>query len=87
GLSSFAYLKNLPVDFLKIDGEFVRGMAAGTVERALVASINQIGHLLGIRTIAESVEDADTLAALREIGVDYAQGFGVAPPQPLPAPV
>ncbi len=84
GLSSFAYLKNLPVDYLKIDGEFVRGMTAGSVERALVASINQIGHLLGIRTIAESVEDPDTLAAVRELGIDYAQGFGVSPPQPLP---
>jgi EAL domain-containing protein (putative c-di-GMP-specific phosphodiesterase class I) len=85
GLSSFAYLKNLPVDFLKIDGEFVRGMTAGSVERALVASINQIGHLLGIRTIAESVEDADTLAAVGALGIDYAQGFGVAPPGPLPS--
>ncbi len=85
GLSSFAYLKNLPVDYLKIDGEFVRGMAAGSVERALVASINQIGHLLGIRTIAESVEDAETLAAVGALGIDYAQGFGVAPPAPLPS--
>ncbi|HEX5757860.1 MAG TPA: EAL domain-containing protein [Thermoanaerobaculia bacterium] len=86
GLSSFAYLKNLPVDFLKIDGEFVRGMSAGSVERALVASINQIGHVMGIRTIAESVEDDETLEAVRALGIDYAQGFVIAHPQPLPLP-
>ncbi|MGH9360678.1 MAG: EAL domain-containing protein, partial [Thermoanaerobaculia bacterium] len=86
GLSSFAYLKNLPVDFLKIDGEFVRGMTAGSVERALVASIHQIGHLMGIRTIAESVEDRETLEAVRALGIDYAQGFGIARPEPLPTP-
>jgi diguanylate cyclase (GGDEF)-like protein len=83
GLSSFAYLKNLAVDFLKIDGAFVRDVTESSVQRALVESINQIGHLMGIRTIAEGVEDPATLAALREIGVDYVQGYGVAPPEPL----
>ena len=83
GLSSFAYLKNLRVDFLKIDGEFVRDMAGSSVQRALVESINQIGHVMGIRTIAEAVEDEATLEALREIGVDYAQGYAVAAPEPL----
>ncbi|HET7177158.1 MAG TPA: EAL domain-containing protein, partial [Solirubrobacterales bacterium] len=83
GLSSFAYLKNLAVDFLKIDGEFVRGMVGDSVQRALVESIHQIGHVMGIQTIAESVENQATLAALRTIGVDYAQGYEIAAPEPL----
>jgi EAL domain-containing protein (putative c-di-GMP-specific phosphodiesterase class I) len=83
GLSSFAYLKNLQVDFLKIDGAFVRDMIGSPVQRALVESIHQIGQVLGIRTIAESVEDRATLEVLREIGVDYAQGYGIAVPEPL----
>jgi diguanylate cyclase (GGDEF)-like protein/PAS domain S-box-containing protein len=83
GLSSFAYLQNLQVDFLKIDGAFVRGMAGSTVQRALVESINQIGHVMGIRTIAESVEDNPTLEILRQIGVNYAQGYGLSMPEPL----
>jgi diguanylate cyclase (GGDEF)-like protein/PAS domain S-box-containing protein len=83
GLSSFAYLKNLQVDFLKIDGGFVRDMVGSSVQRALVESIHQIGQVMGIRTIAESVEDGTTLEALREIGVDYAQGYGLSMPEPL----
>ncbi|HEV8581717.1 MAG TPA: EAL domain-containing protein [Thermoanaerobaculia bacterium] len=83
GLSSFAYLKNLQVDFLKIDGAFVRDMIGSSVQRALVESIHQIGQVMDIRTIAESVEDRTTLEALREIGVDYAQGYGLSMPEPL----
>jgi diguanylate cyclase (GGDEF)-like protein/PAS domain S-box-containing protein len=83
GLSSFAYLKNLQVDFLKIDGTFVKDMTADSVQRALVESIHQIGQVMGIRTIAESVEDGPTLEALRGIGVDYAQGYGLSMPEPL----
>ena len=83
GLSSFAYLKNLQVDFLKIDGSFVKDMIGNSVQRALVESIHQIGQVMGIRTIAESVEDRITLEALREIGVDYAQGYGLSMPEPL----
>ncbi|MES1243781.1 MAG: EAL domain-containing protein [Acidobacteriota bacterium] len=83
GLSSFAYLKNLPVDFLKIDGAFVRDMVGSPVQRALVESIHQIGQVMGIRTIAESVENRQTLDVLKEIGVDYAQGFGIARTEPL----
>jgi diguanylate cyclase (GGDEF)-like protein/PAS domain S-box-containing protein len=83
GLSSFAYLKNLQVDFLKIDGGFVRDMIGSSVQRALVESIHQIGKVMGIRTIAESVEDRSTLEVLREIGVDYAQGYGLSMPEPL----
>jgi diguanylate cyclase (GGDEF)-like protein/PAS domain S-box-containing protein len=83
GMSSFAYLKNLPVDFVKIDGEFVRDLVADPIHAALVGSINQIGHVMGLRTIAEAVEDEPALAALRALGVDYVQGYHVHRPQPL----
>jgi diguanylate cyclase (GGDEF)-like protein/PAS domain S-box-containing protein len=83
GLSSFAYLKNLPVDFLKIDGAFVRDMVDSPVQRALVESIHQIGQVMGLRTIAESVENRATLEALKEIGVHYVQGYGLSLPEPL----
>ena len=83
GLSSFGYLKNLPIDFLKIDGEFVREMVEDPVQAALVNSIRDIGEVMGLRTIAESVEDAATLDALSEIGVDYAQGYYLARPTPF----
>ncbi|HEX5757861.1 MAG TPA: EAL domain-containing protein [Thermoanaerobaculia bacterium] len=83
GLSSFAYLRDLPVDFLKIDGEFVKNMVEDPVKRALVESINQIGHVIGVLTIAEWVENRATLDALKQIGVDYAQGYWIAKPQPL----
>ena len=77
GLSSFAYLRALPVDYLKIDGVFIRGLAGNPINRALVKAINEVGHVMGIRTIAEFVEDAQTLAAVRELGIDYAQGYAV----------
>jgi diguanylate cyclase (GGDEF)-like protein/PAS domain S-box-containing protein len=83
GLSSFAYLRSLPVDFLKIDGEFVRHLTTDPVQRALVQSIHQVGHLMGLVTIAESVEDEATCTALREIGVDYCQGHWLGMPAPL----
>lgn len=83
GLSSFAYLKNLDVDFLKIDGGFVRDVNESSIQRALVESIHQIGQLLGIGTIAESMESDEILATLEQIGVDYVQGYGVARPEPL----
>ena len=81
GMSSFGYLKHLPVDNLKIDGVFVRDIARDPVDRAMVEAINKVGQIMGIRTIAESVETPETLAILQEIGVDYAQGFGIARPQ------
>ena len=84
GLSSFAYLKNLQVNFLKIDGSFVRDITQDPVDYAMVASINQIGHLMGIKTIAESVEDGDILEELRKMGVDYAQGYAIDPPTAVP---
>lgn len=83
GLSSFAYLKTLPVDFLKIDGVFVRDIAHDPVDLAMVKSINDMGHVLGIGTIAECVEDQATLDRLRDIGVDHAQGFFIDLPRAL----
>ncbi len=85
GMSSFGYLKHLPVDFLKIDGSFVRDMLSDPIDNAMVEAINQIGHVMGKRTIAEYVEHEGILERLREIGVDYAQGFGVAMPKPFEA--
>ena len=84
GLSALGYLRNLPIDFLKIDGSFVRNMTVDPVQTALVASIHEIGDVLGLRTIAEFVEDEETLDAVRRIGIDYAQGFLLARPEPLP---
>lgn len=81
GLSSFAYLKNLSVDFLKIDQVFVRDMGKSRIQRALVKSMHQLGQELGISTIAEGVETQQAHQALREIGVDYAQGFWVGRPE------
>jgi diguanylate cyclase (GGDEF)-like protein/PAS domain S-box-containing protein len=84
GLSSFAYLKSLPVDFLKIDGLFVKDIIEDPIDRELVRSINEIGHVMGKRTIAEFVESSEILAALGEIGVDYAQGYELGKPSLLP---
>ena len=81
GMSSFAYLKHLPVDFLKIDGSFVRDMLDDPINRAMVEVINHIGHVMGKRTIAEFVETPQIQQALLEIGVDYAQGYNIERPQ------
>lgn len=83
GLSSFAYLKSLPVDFLKIDGGFVHDMVSDPIDAAMVESINQLGHVMGIRTIAEHVETEAVLASLRALGVDFAQGYAIAKPLPI----
>ena len=83
GLSSFAYLKTLPVDFLKIDGFFVRDMVDDRINFEMVKSINDIGHVMGKQTIAEFVETDEVMAALKDIGVDYAQGYGIAMPEPI----
>jgi diguanylate cyclase (GGDEF)-like protein/PAS domain S-box-containing protein len=83
GMSSFAYLKHLPVDFLKIDGGFVKDMAEDPIDRAMVVAINSIGHVMGKQTIAEFVDSERVIAMLREIGVDFAQGFGIAKPKPF----
>lgn len=86
GLSSFAYLKKLSVDFLKIDGAFVREMANDRIDYAMVSSINQIGQLMGIQTIAEFVENDAILEKLKELKVDFAQGYGIGRPRPLRQP-
>lgn len=83
GLSSFGYLKNLPVDYLKIDGGFVRDMVRDQVSRAMVESINEIGHIMGLKTIGEYAEDERILLALERAGIDFAQGHGISPPQPF----
>jgi len=83
GFSTFAYLKRMPVDYLKIDGSLVSDLPNDPVDREMVRAINQIGHSVGARTVAEFVEDDATLEILREMGVDYAQGYGLRLPSPL----
>ncbi len=83
GLASYSYLKELPVDWLKIDGVFVRKIAASGEDYAVVKSINEIGHFLGKKTIGEYVADEQILRCIGEIGVDFAQGYGIAPPMLL----
>ena len=81
GLSSFGYLKHFPVDYLKIDGSFVKGLLHDPIDREMVRSINEIGHLTGKQTIAEWAENEEIIAILRGLGVDFAQGYGVSQPQ------
>ena len=82
GMSSFGYLKHLPVDYIKIDGGFIKDMLKDAVNRDMVAAINDIGHSMGRLTIAEYVESEAILRALREMGVDFVQGFHVGRPEP-----
>jgi diguanylate cyclase (GGDEF)-like protein/PAS domain S-box-containing protein len=81
GLSSFGYLKHFPVDFLKIDGSFVREILHDPIDREMVRSINEIGHLTGKQTIAEFAENPEIIEMLRSLGIDYAQGYGISVPQ------
>ncbi|MGI9332274.1 MAG: EAL domain-containing protein [Gammaproteobacteria bacterium] len=83
GYCSFAYLKRLPVDFLKIDGEFVRDLASDPMDFAMVKSINELAHILGKQTVAEYVESEEILDILSQIGVDYAQGYAIGRPLPM----
>ncbi|MBD1808479.1 EAL domain-containing protein [Microcoleus sp. FACHB-SPT15] len=83
GMSSFAYLKNLPVDYLKIDGGFVKQILDEPTDLAMVEAINHIGHVMGLQTIAEFVENEAILEKITAIRVDYAQGYGIALPRPL----
>ena len=82
-MSSYSYLKNLEVDFLKIDGSFIKDMVNDPVDLAMVESINHIGHVMGIQTIAEFVENEAVLNKLLEIGVNYVQGYYIDKPSPL----
>jgi diguanylate cyclase (GGDEF)-like protein/PAS domain S-box-containing protein len=81
GLSSFGYLKHFPVDFLKIDGSFVKEILHDPIDREMVRSINEIGHLTGKQTIAEFAENEEIITMLKGMGIDYAQGYGVSEPK------
>jgi diguanylate cyclase (GGDEF)-like protein/PAS domain S-box-containing protein len=83
GLSSFIFLKNLPVDYLKIDGQFMHNVTRDHIDRSMVEAIAQIGETMGIRTIAERVDSAEVLAQLADIGIQYAQGHYIGAPQPV----
>ncbi|UXI68764.1 EAL domain-containing protein [Tahibacter amnicola] len=83
GMSSLTYLKTLPVDFLKIDGSFVRDMRSDAIDRAMVEAIHRVGQVTGKATIAEMVEDAATLEEARMLGIGFAQGYAVAKPRPF----
>jgi diguanylate cyclase (GGDEF)-like protein len=85
GMSSFGYLKSFDVDYLKIDGELVRGIVDDPVSQAMVSAINQVGHVMGLQTIAEFVEDNAMRDRLEDIGVDFVQGYGIGKPEPLDA--
>lgn len=85
GLSSFSYLRNLPVDYLKIDGSFIRDLDSDPVNAAMVGAIAQLSRVMGLKTIAEFVENDAILEVLAGIGIDYAQGYGIARPRPLHA--
>lgn len=83
GLSSFGYLKSFPIDYLKIDGQFVKDITHDPIDKAFVESINQIGQVMGLSTIAEFVENDEIMAMLKNIGVNYGQGYGIHKPCPL----
>ncbi len=83
GMSSFTYLKRLPVDYVKIDGAFVKDMFKDEVDFAMVEAIHKIAHRMGLRTVAEFVQNDDTIQMLRRLGVDYVQGWGVEKPRPM----
>ena len=81
GFSSFTYLKSLPADFVKIDGSFIRDLEVNARNRALVKAIDTVAHTLGKETIAESVETLGTIPILRDLGVEYAQGYALGRPE------
>ena len=83
GMSSLSYLKRLPIDFLKIDGSFVRDMLSDPQSHAMVKMINEVAHIAGLTTIAEFAENEAIIAALTALGVDYAQGYAIERPMPL----
>ena len=83
GLSSFMFLKNLPVDFLKLDGQFMHNVAHDHIDRSMVGAIAQVSETMGIRTIAERVDSAEVLARLADVGIQYAQGNYIGAPLPV----
>ena len=86
GYSSFAYLKDLPVDYVKIDGSFVKNIETNALHRAMVKSMNEVAHAVGKKTVAEFVENERSLVMLREIGVDYVQGYYIGKPMVIEVP-
>jgi diguanylate cyclase (GGDEF)-like protein/PAS domain S-box-containing protein len=84
GTSSLGYLKTLPVDYLKIDGSFVRNIVTDPVDRAMADTINRVGHIMGLQTVGEFAESTEVISELRALGVDFAQGYGVQRPRALP---
>ena len=83
GFASYAYLRHLPLDIVKIDGSFIRGIEADPINQAMVGSMQQIASQLGLSTVAEFVENQATLDCVRALGLDYAQGYCIGHPQPL----
>jgi Amt family ammonium transporter len=83
GVGSFSNLKNLPLDYLKIDGSFMRNLAHDTVNQAMVAAMIKLARTLNFKIIAEQVEDAASVEVARRMGVDYLQGYAIGRPQPL----
>ena len=83
GLASYGHLKHLPVDYIKIDGSFIRSVADDVADLALVRSINEMGHLMGKRTIAEYVENDQIRALMADNSMDYVQGYGIEKPRPI----
>lgn len=83
GLSSFSYLRSLPLDYVKIDGSFVRDVCKDNTARVMVMAIHNVGHSMNLETVAEYVEDEAIIAALKQIGVDYGQGYGIGKPIPM----
>ena len=81
GLSSFYYLKHMPVDFVKIDGSFIKNIVHDSIDRLIVESINDITHKVGAKTIAEYIENNDIKKVVTEIGIDYGQGFAIHRPE------
>ncbi len=86
GMSSLNYLKNLPVDYLKIDGHFIRNVEHDAIDAATIEAINHMGHVMGLQTIAEFVENPAILQKVQHLGVDFVQGYGIARPEPLTVP-
>ncbi|MEL6322544.1 MAG: EAL domain-containing protein, partial [Cyanobacteria bacterium J06626_14] len=85
GMSSLAYLKALPIDYLKIDGNFIRGITQDQFSQAVVRAVNNIGHLIGLKTVAEFVSTPAILETVKTLGIDFVQGHGIATPAPLPS--
>jgi EAL domain-containing protein (putative c-di-GMP-specific phosphodiesterase class I) len=82
-MNCFAYLKQLKIDYLKIDGSFIKDITTDKIDQELVACMNRIAHVLGIKTVAEWVENDAILQTLQKLNIDYAQGYGIHKPEPL----